>query len=300
MDKTVDFVSKYYRYALESERKFKIPALFKLAQGALESGWGKHANGNNVFGIKPNRGWDGKVQLVQTYEFWDTPDKEYPEIVSIRKLDNGKYEYIVKTYFKDYDSIAECFEDHNKVLLKSRYEKAYKHSDNPKRFATEIWKAGYATSFTYEEKMHRLIDTVEKIVKDNKLDEKYKVPEYGKVNVDGLNLRKSNSVYSKQLLRDGLQKGDKLNLLYRYDGWLKVLAPIEGWVANRYLIERKEEQWDAIVGVKALNIRNAPDGVKVAYPLLYGTKIQTIEKKDDWSQVVAQVEGWVMEDYVKY
>jgi flagellum-specific peptidoglycan hydrolase FlgJ len=38
------------------------------AQGALETGWGEHAHGNNLFGIKAGSDWNGEVFYGQTWE----------------------------------------------------------------------------------------------------------------------------------------------------------------------------------------------------------------------------------------
>ena len=49
------FKEKYLPYALESERKTGISAVFILAQAALETGWGKYAPGNMFFGVKASK-----------------------------------------------------------------------------------------------------------------------------------------------------------------------------------------------------------------------------------------------------
>ena len=49
------FKEKYLLYALESERKTGISAVFILAQAALETGWGKYAPGNMFFGVKATK-----------------------------------------------------------------------------------------------------------------------------------------------------------------------------------------------------------------------------------------------------
>ena len=51
-----DFVRKYYKYAKNAVRKTGVPALFALAQSALESGWGKNAPENMLFGIRQGSG----------------------------------------------------------------------------------------------------------------------------------------------------------------------------------------------------------------------------------------------------
>ncbi len=47
--KETAFFRKYYDYAVPIEREFRVPALFTVAQSALETGWGKKAPANNMF-----------------------------------------------------------------------------------------------------------------------------------------------------------------------------------------------------------------------------------------------------------
>jgi peptidoglycan hydrolase FlgJ len=54
------FVAKYMPYAKKTEAATGISAIFIVAQAALESGWGKHSIGNNVFGITAGSNWKGK------------------------------------------------------------------------------------------------------------------------------------------------------------------------------------------------------------------------------------------------
>ena len=105
------FKEKYLPYALESERKTGISAVFILAQAALETGWGKYAPGNMFFGVKATKTTPPeKKQLLRTKEVLacPTPTKEglFPEIISITKRADGKYLYIVRDWFKKYESNA--------------------------------------------------------------------------------------------------------------------------------------------------------------------------------------------------
>jgi flagellar protein FlgJ len=156
------FVSGLLDSAKEVGEKHNIPYLFILAQGALESNWSKAAIGNNIFGIKANSSWKGKKVLVVTTEYHDTNTVKYPEIISIQKTTTGKYKYTVKDYFRDYDSLAECLEDHCQFLIvNKRYAKAFQFTD-PYKFAEQVALAGYATSPTYYKTLCAMIDSVKK------------------------------------------------------------------------------------------------------------------------------------------
>lgn len=160
----VEFVSRYYSYAKETERKTGIDARFILAQAALESGWGASAPGYLFFGIKAGSGLpEHKRQLVRTREIHTTANKQFPEVLSIKKLESGKYEYIVRDWFRKYNNPEESFTDHARLLLENkRYAKALKEKDDPYRFADAIAKAGYATHPYYATTLKNVIRMIEK------------------------------------------------------------------------------------------------------------------------------------------
>lgn len=156
---------QFLRAAIEPaksiENKHDIPFEFILAQSALESGWGKSAIGNNIFGIKANKSWTGRKVLVTTTEYHSTNNVHYPEIISIIPM-NGKFKYTVKDYFRDYDSIEDCLLDHAKFLIENkRYSKAFEYKD-AENFALEVAKAGYATAPDYSTQLISMIHSVRK------------------------------------------------------------------------------------------------------------------------------------------
>jgi flagellar protein FlgJ len=149
MSNISNFVNKYWPYAQISQ-KYGIPAIFALAQAALESGWGAKIKGNNVFNIKPGSNWTGKKQLFVTTEYHNNTGVKYPNVIRIEPQANGLYKYTVYDYFRAYDTPAQSFEDHAKLLKGlSRYKKAFNYKDNPEQFAREIAAGGYATATNY-------------------------------------------------------------------------------------------------------------------------------------------------------
>lgn len=171
MHKTNDFVRKFYPFAKTSEIETGIPATFTLAQGAIESAWGEKAIGNNIFGITAGNSWSGKKQLVKTTEYLDGPNhsSDFLRVYSITPPHTpgnktNKYKYIVDRWFRDYDDIQQCFDDHFKVLLDPRYKEAFKYKSDAKKFASEIAKAGYATGTNYQKLLHSVIDSVVRII----------------------------------------------------------------------------------------------------------------------------------------
>ncbi len=156
------FINTFWPYAKQVQTKYRIPALVALAQAALESGWGKSTPGHMLFGIKAGSSWKGEKQLLTTSEYHDTNTVKYPEIISIEKLDTGRYKYKVKTWFRKYNSFAESFDDYGKLLSGSeRYKNAFTYSD-PYKFAAEIAKAGYSTSKDYYTQLAKIINGLQK------------------------------------------------------------------------------------------------------------------------------------------
>lgn len=160
-----EFIKKYKPFALETERKTGISALFILAQSALETGWGKSAPGNMMFGVKASVSTPAeKRQLVQTTEILATDKAKFPVIISIEKRPDGKFKYTVKDWFRKYDSPEESFTDHANLFVNNkRYAKALLVRSDPYKFAEEVAKAGYATAPNYAESLKKLIKEIEKV-----------------------------------------------------------------------------------------------------------------------------------------
>lgn len=285
MGKVEDFIEKYYRYALQSEDDINIPTLFTLAQAALETGWGGKSISNNLFGITADSNWDGKKQLVDTFEIHDNPDVKYPKIKSIEKQDDGTYRYEVQRWFRAYDDVAECFNDHNKFLLKSRYRKAFNHIDDPKKFATEVADAGYATGRNYAKVLHDIIDRIKVVIEKLEIDRKYS--DIGRVNVRNLNVRSIPSLRGKRLGR--VHRNDRLRLLDSHRRWYKIRHRT-AWISAKYVDRRNR------VTANSLNVRAWPMG-EIVDELKKGDPVKILKKEDGWLKIILQ-EWWVFATYI--
>ncbi|SNS61129.1 flagellar protein FlgJ [Noviherbaspirillum humi] len=141
------FHEKLVSHAEEASRTTGIPAKFMLGQAALESGWGrreiKGANGatsHNLFGIKANAGWKGKVVEATT--------TEYVNGVAQTKVEK----------FRAYDSYADAFRDYAGMLRNNpRYENVIANAQDAASFARGLQKAGYATDPHYAAKLTKII-----------------------------------------------------------------------------------------------------------------------------------------------
>lgn len=125
--------------AMEQMRRYGIPASVTLAQGIIESANGKSTlaqTANNHFGVKGT--FNGAYVLAND----DKPNEK----------------------FKKYDSVAQSYEDHSKVLMANRYQK-YTNGlahDDYRGWATAIKKGGYATDANY-------VGTIVSVVETNDL-----------------------------------------------------------------------------------------------------------------------------------
>lgn len=143
------FVDRMRPHAEAASRSTGIPAHLIMGQAALESGWGKReimnadgSNSFNLFGIKANKGWNGKVAEVTT--------TEYHNGVASKQVES----------FRAYGSYTEAFQDYAKFLGDDpRYAGVLEQSD-AKAFAQALQKAGYATDPRYADKLAGVIGSV--------------------------------------------------------------------------------------------------------------------------------------------
>ena len=146
----LSFKNMVANHAEQVSRETGIPAHFMIGQAALESGWGKReikaldgTPSHNLFGIKANASWKGKVVEAMTTEY----------------VHGVKQNRIEK--FRAYDSYAETFQDFAKLMKNNpRYEKVMANLDNLHNYATAIQKSGYATDPNYASKLISVVNKV--------------------------------------------------------------------------------------------------------------------------------------------
>lgn len=131
-----DYLDKYASYAVEEMLRSGVPASITLAQGMLESNYGRSelaVKANNHFGIQSHNSWKGK-----SYEYMDSG-----ELRSFRK----------------YKNVLESYEDHSDFLLNNRrYADLFKlELTDYEGWAEGLKKAGYAEDEKYAEKLKRVV-----------------------------------------------------------------------------------------------------------------------------------------------
>jgi flagellum-specific peptidoglycan hydrolase FlgJ len=135
-----EYVQTFSKVAQFEMKAYGIPASITLAQGLLESGFGKGElarKTNNHFGIKCHKGWEGD------YDFHDDDEKGE----CFRKYNHPMYSY----------------RDHSLFLKnRSRYASLFELRKNDyKKWAYGLKKAGYATDKRYPNKLISLIEKYE-------------------------------------------------------------------------------------------------------------------------------------------
>ena len=143
-----NFVNYMLPHAMQASQASGVPPQLILGQAALESGWGKReihmadgSNSYNLFGIKANSGWNGKVAEVMTTEY-----------------KNGLAHKQVEK-FRAYSSYAEAFQDYaNMISTNPRYADVLQQGSDAAGMAQAIQKAGYATDPKYADKLTRVME----------------------------------------------------------------------------------------------------------------------------------------------
>ncbi len=134
-----DFIAAVSPAACQSAAVTKIPASFTVAEAALESGWGAHAPGMNLFGIKADQSWTGPVTTQRT-----------------REVVKGQTVYITAR-FRAYTDWLGSIQDHAAFLLDNeRYAPAFQCTDG-ESFAHAVAAAGYATDPNYATEICEII-----------------------------------------------------------------------------------------------------------------------------------------------
>ena len=134
---TTDYISQYKDLAISEMKRTGIPASITLAQGIIESDYGRSKlarEANNHFGIKCHKDWNGQT---------------------IKHNDNENNEC-----FRKYGMAEDSFYDHSDFLKSgSRYSFLFNFSSTDyKAWAYGLKKAGYATNPDYANMLIRTIE----------------------------------------------------------------------------------------------------------------------------------------------
>ncbi len=131
------YIKEYKNIAVQEMKRTGIPASITLAQGILESSYGRSMlarKANNHFGIKCHSSWDGPT---------------------VRKDDDKKNEC-----FRKYERPQKSFIDHSDFLTtRPRYSFLFDYDKTAyKKWARGLKRAGYATNPDYADELISIIE----------------------------------------------------------------------------------------------------------------------------------------------
>ena len=152
-DSQSGFVERHTEAAVRVEKETGIPASYMVGQAGHETGWGQHEikmrggkPSYNLFGIKADASWKGKVAEVTTTEY----------VNGVAKKQVAK--------FRAYDSYDESYRDYARLITQSpRYAQASQQTGSAFAYASGLQKAGYATDPNYAAKLSRAIETTQRL-----------------------------------------------------------------------------------------------------------------------------------------
>ncbi|SCK60315.1 flagellar protein FlgJ [Variovorax sp. HW608] len=140
------FVERMGASAQAASEASGVPAPLILAQAALESGWGKREiradDGTpsfNLFGIKADKSWQGRVVETTTTEYVDGEPQR------------------VRARFRAYDSYEEAFTDYARFMTRNPRYAGVVTAGDPAEAAHGLQRAGYATDPQYGQKLVRIM-----------------------------------------------------------------------------------------------------------------------------------------------
>lgn len=144
------FVADLWPHAQQAAEKLGVDPRVLLAQAALETGWGQHVmqrrdgrSSHNLFGIKADGRWDGDQVSHRTVEFRH----------GVLQREQAA--------FRAYPTPAHSIADYADFIRGNpRYTDAVGSAD-PRRYATELQRAGYATDPAYARKIMNIYNSDE-------------------------------------------------------------------------------------------------------------------------------------------
>lgn len=135
---TKGFIASLVEPARKNQANTGIPASVAIGQAALETGWGRSKMAqdpiNSYFSIKCGGSTPYSNGCV------DVSSREHGS--------SGWYEEV--SSFRTYATVGDSLLDYGRLLSgNSRYQGAFKYSDDPDNFIREVHRAGYATDPNY-------------------------------------------------------------------------------------------------------------------------------------------------------
>ncbi len=135
LEQAKSFIASILPSVQTAAKQLGVAPVAILAQAALETGWGRHIPGNNVFGVKAGGGWIGGTVQKLTREF-----------------QNGVAS-VGTAAFRAYQNVADSVENYAALLSRPRYQSARGQGNDISAFASALQRSGYATDPDYAAKL---------------------------------------------------------------------------------------------------------------------------------------------------
>jgi hypothetical protein len=193
-----NYLKQYADYAVTEMQRSGVPASITLAQGMLESNYGRSeltTKANNHFGIQCGKYWEGK---------------------RVEHMDNGELRQ-----FRKYGSALESYEDHsNFLIINNRYRMLFElEPTDYKGWAHGLKKAGYAEDPAYADKLIKIIEmydlskydvvAAEAIAKKKEEDKKAAEKAEAKAAKEAKKAEKKSEEAAGEVAGDNSEKSDK-------------------------------------------------------------------------------------------
>lgn len=149
------YLHRFEAIAIKEMKRSGVPASITLAQGILESGWGKSPLtrvSNNHFGIKCHAGWSGERHQT---------------------MSESSAEVIKTTCYRAYTNAEESYKDHTDFLLKNALYRPLFSNRDYQSWAVGLESLGYAHDDNYAELLVSIIECNELYKYDILIDSPY-------------------------------------------------------------------------------------------------------------------------------
>ena len=153
------FIATLWPHAVAAGRALGVDPATIVSHAALETGWGRSlpvqasgASSFNLFGIKAGGRWQGGAAAADTVEY------EHGRAVARTE------------HFRAYGSLAEGVRDYARLIASNpRYAAALDAGANAGAYAAALQRGGYATDPAYVEKLERVAESVQSLLRGGAL-----------------------------------------------------------------------------------------------------------------------------------
>ena len=131
-----EFIAELYPTAIEVSKETGVDPRIIVAQAALETGWGKHAPGNNYFGIK-SHGMSGG------------------QVLTTKEVVDGKT-ITIKDSFRSFESPRDSVRGYGEFIKANPRYREFSSANNLEDQVQALGRSGYATDPNYANKIYSI------------------------------------------------------------------------------------------------------------------------------------------------